>query len=383
MIPGRLRKQQHVINKVFLTFVTAYLFAVQSMAQLPQTKKNATDILAHLDNPEHRTEPDDKGNTTPKMSAIITSFSICGGEIFMATLQALRWAGHLRKLSTLLHFRFALETVVDCYYAHETRYEAEPPGLIPIAKTQLFQRCKIAFRHFVVSLKVTGGNTTSKPTPIMEGDIKKCAEMAQAGGITPMYGVVISMIKFICGCRNPVFAALQWKHIKFIPTLIFNEATEEAEVTAFDPQPALYTCTYMPRNNTQLQVAFGFASGIPWDKAPNKFGQKTFAIDMTGGIVNITPDKRQTDIACVGNLLLMLAIAQGLITLQDLHNLPLAEEFTVAQLVANRGHRQGHKDVGEMCAISPHLTFSIGNSVPTHHMYLTPTHLQVCFLQMV
>lgn len=83
-----------------------------------------------------------------------------------------------------------------------------------------------------------------------------------------------------------------------------------------------------------MQVAFGFTSPIPWDKAPNGFGQKTFAVDPSGCVVE--EDDWRTSVACVGSQLLMLAIHEGIIELEDLQGLALGQVFTLFDLVSKR-----------------------------------------------
>lgn len=92
-----------------------------------------------------------------------------------------------------------------------------------------------------------------------------------------------------------------------------------------------------------LQVAFGFSSPIPWDKAPNKYGQKTFAVDVSGEKLKKAKDSE--DLACVGNLLLMLAVHQGIITLGDLEGLELGEGYTIPKIVELRNARTGRSDL--------------------------------------
>lgn len=96
----------------------------------------------------------------------------------------------------------------------------------------IFDKYKAWYRHFVVTLKAQGANIVDKPTPMQQADIKKCAENARAGGITPMYGAIVASLKSLCGCRNPVFAAWKWEQIEFIPTAIYNKETGEAEVSS-------------------------------------------------------------------------------------------------------------------------------------------------------
>lgn len=93
----------------------------------------------------------------------------------------------------------------------------------------------------------------------------------------------------------------------------------------------LEVCAYIL---VAMQVAFGFTSPIPWDKAPNQFGQKTFAVDPSGCVVE--EDDWRATIACVGSQLLMLAMRQGLIELGDLKGLALGEPFTLRSLVKKR-----------------------------------------------
>lgn len=101
-----------------------------------------------------------------------------------------------------------------------------------------------------------------------------------------------------------------------------------------------------------LQVAFGFSSPIPWDKSPNRYGQKTFAVDVTGEKLKKLQDS--ADLACVGNLLIMLAVHQGIISLGDLEGLVLGQGYNISDIVEMRNARKGSvdlsaRDVKQMC----------------------------------
>lgn len=82
-------------------------------------------------------------------------------------------------------------------------------------------------------MKAQGANIVDKPTPMQQGDIMRCAENARAGGITPIYGLIVAALKSLCGCRNPVFAAWTWDQIEFIPTAVYNKETNDVEVRCF------------------------------------------------------------------------------------------------------------------------------------------------------
>lgn len=109
-----------------------------------------------------------------------------------------------------------------------------------------------------------------------------------------------------------------------------------------------------------VQVTFGFTSPISWDKSPNKYGQKTIAVDPTGAEDGDEAAKRSS-LASVGCHLLMIAVHQRIITLDDLEGLALGEAFTVSQLVLKRkGTTEADAlKVDDMC-----VCFSISTNLP-------------------
>lgn len=99
-----------------------------------------------------------------------------------------------------------------------------------LSELLLFDRFKPFYAHFVMRMKAHGGFTTRKPSPIQQCEVKRCAEAAQSGSITMLYARIVAYIKWLHGCRNPVFAAWTWGQMKFVPTVVFEEGCEEGKV---------------------------------------------------------------------------------------------------------------------------------------------------------
>ena len=72
-------------------------------------------------------------------------------------------------------------------------------------------------------MKASGGHVVDNPHPMQQEDIKACAESAMSGSNTMMYARVAVFLKALHGCRNPVFTAWQWKHIRFVPTVLYKD----------------------------------------------------------------------------------------------------------------------------------------------------------------
>ena len=81
-----------------------------------------------------------------------------------------------------------------------------------------------------MQLKSAGSFSPMKPTPLQDADLKHCAESAQCGSITVLYGRLIAYIKHLHGVRNTVFPEWKWGHIRFVPTLFRCKATGREEV---------------------------------------------------------------------------------------------------------------------------------------------------------
>lgn len=251
----------------------------------------------------------------------------------------------------------------------------------------LFERYQPFYAHFVMRMRASGGCTVVKPKPLQQSEVQRCAEMAQSGSIDMLYARVVAYIKWLNGCRNPVFAAWKWKDIKFIPTIVFEQDRPDGVVCA--PLSFLPTYFFTARGNRTilhsfmqrvaivlscshsclhtssqsyypacranqgrwLQLAFAFVCPIPWDKAPNRHGQKVVAVDPSfsvwpGDEGNCCSNPRvAAHIASVGSHLLMLAVHQGLISLSDLDGLKVGETFTVKTLLQRRASITGDTDL--------------------------------------
>ena len=96
------------------------------------------------------------------------------------------------------------------------------------------------------------------------------------------------------------------------------------------------------------QVTFGFTSPIAWDKAPNRYGQKTVAVDPSGATPQ-TDAEWKSSLASVGSHLIMLAVHQGIIDLEDLKSVALGEVFTISDLLRKR-NKPDAEAVDDMCA---------------------------------
>lgn len=83
-----------------------------------------------------------------------------------------------------------------------------------------------------MALKANGAINTLKPKPMQASELRSCAEATNCGAMTIMYGRVTAFIKMLSGARNPVFVALRWGHVHFIPTYYVDEATRETLVRA-------------------------------------------------------------------------------------------------------------------------------------------------------
>ena len=96
----------------------------------------------------------------------------------------------------------------------------------------MFDRYRMWYRHALVWMKACGGNLVDKPQPMQEEDIKACAELALFGSVTMMYARVAVFLKSLHGCRNPVFTAWQWKHIQFVPAVLYKDGAQRRGVMA-------------------------------------------------------------------------------------------------------------------------------------------------------
>lgn len=103
-----------------------------------------------------------------------------------------------------------------------------------VAASHLFHVFKMHVRLYVMALKANGALNTLKPKPMQAAEIRSCAEATNCGAITIMYGRVTAYMKMLAGPRNPVFVALRWGHIHFIPTYYVDEASQ-ATLVSFQP----------------------------------------------------------------------------------------------------------------------------------------------------
>lgn len=81
-----------------------------------------------------------------------------------------------------------------------------------------------------MALRASGAANILKPKPLQPAELQKCAEAADCGSITIMYGRIVTFIKMLNGPRNPVFVALRWGHVHFVPTYYIDECDETRKV---------------------------------------------------------------------------------------------------------------------------------------------------------
>lgn len=94
---------------------------------------------------------------------------------------------------------------------------------------RLLEFYKPFYTDFVMRMRASGGVTVVKPKPLQQSEIRRCAEMAQSGSVTMVYARVVAYIKWLNGCRNPVFAAWKWEDIQFVPTVVFEKDISECD----------------------------------------------------------------------------------------------------------------------------------------------------------
>lgn len=96
--------------------------------------------------------------------------------------------------------------------------------------SHLFRAFRLQVRLYIMALKANGALNALKPKPMQAAEIRRCAEATNCGSITIMYGRVAAFLKMLSGARNPVFVALTWGHVHFIPTYYVDEVTQTKQV---------------------------------------------------------------------------------------------------------------------------------------------------------
>ena len=93
------------------------------------------------------------------------------------------------------------------------------------AECQLFQIFRSQVRLYIMKLRAAGACNVLKPKPLQPAELRRCAAAANCGAITIMYGRLLAFIKMLNGPRNPVFVALRWGHVHFMPTYYIDKKT--------------------------------------------------------------------------------------------------------------------------------------------------------------
>lgn len=294
--------------------------------------------------------------------------------------------------------------------------------------SHLFHFFKGQVRLYVMALKANGALNTLKPKPMQAAEIRSCAEATNCGAITIIYGRVTAYLKMLAGPRNPVFVALRWGHVHFIPTYYMDEASKETMVRitsagrvhgtacaccCLSSNPALLphgipvcmrsstsnvrvacgSC-YMPRMKRCVQrghceqVTFMCEFAIAWDKSPNVFGIKNIVVDNTAALNEEDADWN-CSLGSVGEHLLSIAIHQRVIDVADLAGLKVGEHFKLSHLIQKRNSRSTRPnnlapaDVDAMCDPRPGCCCcvvwdSYMSAHSTDHHMLTCCHLRCC-----
>lgn len=120
--PVRLEKTQQGLGSTLYRFVTAYIAAVVSGCEDPGDLGASCKAIA-----DDLKRPD--GGEVP-MSAVISSFQKCPANLFFNTLALLKWAGHVKKLSTLHKYKFAVMWAVKSLIADQARNIANPANRV-------------------------------------------------------------------------------------------------------------------------------------------------------------------------------------------------------------------------------------------------------------
>lgn len=126
-----------------------------------------------------------------------------------------------------------------------------------------------------------------------------------------------------------------------------------------------------------VQVCFAVAFELTWDKAPNRYGFKTAAVNPIGAKMDAST--WDTRVASLGGQLLLMALQQGVLFEEDLTDLCLGEAFTVSSLIARRAHVPAQGDAAnaaDMCASS--LLFNWLCSVVSRRLRVQMSHSAVC-----
>eukprot|EP00892_Ulva_mutabilis_P007033 jgi/Ulvmu1/4701/UM002_0432.1 len=201
-IPARSPEAQAGLAKVFHVWVRAYLVSLEANARVPGVDGDGTRrVLETMDTAENR-----DANGYIKMGAVVESFAQCLGDVVYHALCLLNWAGHVCAHSTLENMGYSITAAVVAYRSGRSARRKEVDATRKRDACILFEENKVQLRTFVMQLKCGGNFSPLKPTPLTQADLQQCAEAADCGAVTILYGRIIAYLKFLHGCRNNVFS---------------------------------------------------------------------------------------------------------------------------------------------------------------------------------
>jgi hypothetical protein len=324
----RVQESRRGAARIFHTFAAAYILAVQSVC--PTAYEALTRGAS--------------GRFT--VGSIVVSFGLCTDRAMHLTLALLTWCGHVRATSTLLQYMSVAREVAEAYWAaHDKDVAAQDKqGLLRV--THIPAVFKHAVLPFVMRTKATGAFNVKKPIPLMSNEVAEMCKASKCGAPLLTMCRAVAMLKSLHGGRNPPIAEMLWGAVTFVPTLVFTDG--------FDPELAGTTVADIAQHT---EVAFCFSTPITRDKALNQHGTKVFTANVSGARL-----QRGDEIslqASIGNVLLTLAILQGVVTREQLEGLQLGCAFKLGgtgtffsrETGANVQKRIGIQGAGQMCAL--------------------------------
>lgn len=127
VVPARYQQTRMNLGRTFHRFVRAYCAAVVSGADGEDTLgRSCRQVKSFL-------EESREAGSVP-MSAVIKSFKLCPGDVFLHTLALLKWVGHVKCLKSLEMYKYACMMYVKAYIAHQCRVVAAPADKVRTAR---------------------------------------------------------------------------------------------------------------------------------------------------------------------------------------------------------------------------------------------------------
>lgn len=172
---------------------------------------------------------------------VLQNLQHLSGEVVCNAVSTLVRMGHIKCWATYLSYKHAVRATTHLFF--EKLYYKEMGDhdkLNSFQKADVFTKWSESLQGLRVFWKAQGLTQRRKPTPATPYELAATCKSATAGAVEVDYGRIVACMKLLNGLRNPHFAELKWKHLKFSITLLRDEQVVDTGDMSEEDRRALF-----------------------------------------------------------------------------------------------------------------------------------------------